>query len=111
MEDIDWACIHECVDVDIAATLFCKMLNVVIDKHAPFTKVKLYDNAPRWFTLDYLSHVNEREFLMRKHKKCPCNVHLAQFIEAKTRTKQLRISLQKSYFEEALNSANSVKKK
>ena len=83
VEELDWSRVLNCPDIEPAAALFHDILNGVVNKHAPFVNVKLSDNAPKWFTLDYLSHVNEREFLKRKYNKCPCPEHRALHLDSK----------------------------
>ncbi len=74
--------------------------------------LKLHDNASHWMTGDYyLSHINEREYYCRKFNKCPWPKHNTLKHESAWQTKQLKLSLQRSYFDEALWNASSVKRK
>ena len=111
VDEIDWTNVLQCEDIEHAANEFHRLLSLTVDQHAPFINLKLRVNAPKWINGDFLAHVNEREFLSKKHKKCPCQYHLTLKLESKIRTRQLKISLQESYFEESLNSATTVKQK
>ena len=59
IERLDWSAIMDDNNVESAASNFHTILCSCVDQHAPMINLKLHDNAPRWMTRDYLSHINE----------------------------------------------------
>ncbi len=111
VERIDWSVVLSDRNIESAASNFHTLLTECVDRHAPMINVKLHDNALKWFTHDYLSHINEREYCRRKYNICPCPEHDRLRLDSRRRTKELRMSLQRSYFDDALRNATTVKKK
>ena len=71
----------------------------------------MWDNVSKWINGDSLSHVNEREFHAQNNRKCPRAMHLDLKLEIRCHNKQLKLSLQQNYFDEALKSAKTTKQK
>ena len=94
----DWA---ECNQADEAACKFHRILIDIVDVFAPFIELKIRANAPKGINGDYLAHINEHEYYARRHKQCPCDLHLEFKQESKIRTKQLKTELQQNYFEDS----------
>ena len=103
----DWDSILTCFDPDAAVELFNKTFLLIVDKHAPYKRFKMRDNAPGWMNGDMLAHINEREYWSRKFKKSGDANHLALKINAKFRTCQLKLSLQSDYFDQRLQNCGS----
>ena len=98
IEQVDWDIICAIDDPNMAADLFRLMLLDIVNRHAPYRKLKLRENAPAWLNTDYLSHVDEREFWARKCRKNPTDYNLTMKFDAIKRTQALRDSLKKILF-------------
>ncbi len=111
VENADWDILYECTDVNVAANILCSTLVKIIDKHAPFTKLKLRDYAPPWLNTEFLGLVDTREFWSNKYKKNPNEYNLMQREIAKVNAKELKEQLQQSYFEDQIDQSNGDSKK
>ena len=69
VEKLDWSVVLMSNDVESTAALFHDILCATVDQHAPHMRVKLYVNAPKWITLDYLSHIKREKVLQQKAQK------------------------------------------
>ncbi len=111
IEQVDWDIICAIDDPNMAADLFRLMLLDIVNRHAPYRKLKLRENAPAWLNTDYLSHVDEREFWAKKCRKSPSDFNFSMKIDAIKRTQTFRDSLKRSYFQESLLNAEGDMKK
>ena len=102
INSIDWSNILAIDDPSTAAETFTTMFSDILDLHAPFKSVKLRLCAPPWINTDYLAHIDEREFLSKRYKKFPRPENLALKKDASYRTNKLKYSIQRSYFQEAV---------
>ena len=109
VDAIDLNDMYNVNDVNVAANMFqCKLLEIV-DLHAPFKKLKVWDHAPPWINTEYLLHVDSREFWSRKFKKSPSQLNLDMKTQAIRNAHQLKLEL-RSYFKDALDSCRGVTK-
>ena len=111
VEDVNWNILYDCTDVNVAANILCTTLVKIIDKHAPFTQLKLRDFAPPWLNTEFLGLVDAREYWSNKYKKSQSEYNLMQREIAKANAKELKEQLQQSYFEEQIEQARGDSKK
>ncbi len=98
----DWSSITHSQDANVAARLFHETFMSVADIHAPIKMINVKESAPAWMSGDYLAHVDERKFLSKCYRKSPTDLNLQLKTESINRTKTLAESLQRSFFQEAL---------
>ena len=98
----DWSDILACHDANIAVDLFTKQFLQICETHAPMHTVNFRSNAPAWLTYDYLAHTDEREFLSKLFKLDPTEANKLAKLDSIYRTNDLKQSLQRSYFRDAI---------
>ena len=102
MCNVDWSPIYIHNDVNAATELFTRMLLNVIDRHAPFKKLKCKANLPKWITGDFLSAVDEKEHRCNIYSRRPTVENAARKRRAIRLVKQMKRVLKKGHIEEAL---------
>ena len=78
---IEWSQLYGIENANEAAARFTSKILIVVDKHAPFIRLKLRDHGPAWLNYDVLSHIDERKYHSRNLNQCPCHEHLLLKIE------------------------------
>ena len=111
VESIEWDVFYNCTDVNMASNMLCSLLTKVINKHAPFTKLKLRDFAPPWLNTEFLGLVDAREFWGNKYKKSQTEYNFKQREVARANAKELKEKLKQSYFEDQIDQSNGDSKK
>ncbi len=111
IDEYNWDDIMMCNDVNTAVELFNREFIKLVNKHAPFRRLKMLDNAPGWLNGDMLAHINEREYWTRKFKKFRTDWHLEKKLSAKRRTRVLKLALQSDYFDEKLRDCGNDSKR
>ena len=86
IDEYNWDEIVMCNDVNTAVELFNREFIKLVNKHVPFKRLKMLDNAPGWLNGDMLAHINEREHWSKKFKKFQTDWHLDEKLSAKHRT-------------------------
>ena len=79
-----------------------KKSSSIADIHAPMREINVKENPPAWVNGNYLAHVDERKYLAKVYKKQPTAGSLENKIDWVQRTYQLHLSLQHSFFREAI---------
>ena len=111
MESIDWNLLYGSTDVNIAAEIFQAELLQTVDKHVPFCKLKVHENAPPWLNMDYLFAVDTREYWSHKFKLVPNEYNFNMKIWAAQACHRLKNKLKESYFSNALEQARGYSAK
>ena len=99
----DWSKVLSCNNPNEAAELFTKQFLTICDKHAPMRIITMKDHAPAWVTNDYLAHRDECRHHCSNFNKNPSAENKLLKEEAIRRCNNLKLSLQRSYFQEAIN--------
>ena len=91
---------------------FTTSFNKVMELHAPIKRLKICEHAPDWLNTDYLAHIDEREYWGKQFDKNPSDLNLRMKNQSIERTKQIKLELQRTYFnDELLKCGNDAKKK
>ena len=99
---MDWSDVLHESDCNKAAELFTLKFVNICDLHAPIRTIQMKDNAPAWITNDFLAHRDERKYYCKNFKKNPSPENKVLKEDAIKRCNDLKLSLQRSYFQEAL---------
>ena len=66
---IDWNEVLLDDDLDRACNKFNRIVNDILDIHAPLKLQKIKGNSPQWISEDLLKEIRERNFLKKKSFK------------------------------------------
>ncbi len=102
VNSIDWSNILATENCETAAELFTTKFLAICDIHAPMRTITLKDHAPAWITNDYLAHRDERKYDCKNFNKNKTEENKVLKDEAIKRCNDLKASLQRSYFQEAI---------
>ena len=102
IERTNWSNVLSSRDANVAMDLFTEWSNAVMDIHAPFKTINVKENTPACMNREYLSHVDERNYLSKVYRKNPTNDNLERKKDSIICTNSLRESLQGSFFQESL---------
>ena len=108
---IDWLILYQIDDVDAAADMLTNLLLNVIDRHAPFKKIRCRNNQPKWVTGDFLSAIDEKEHFCNVFSRRPTQFNEARMRRAIRIVKQMKRALKRGYIEEALLACKGDPKK
>ena len=92
MCNINWTLLYTIDDVDLASQIFTDTILTVFDRHAPFTKIKIYDNQPKWVKGDSLGAIDKKEHWRNVHKR-----RLSPYNEARKREATKRVPKKSSH--------------
>ncbi len=102
IDNTDWSDVLMSEDPNTAAGLFTEKFIEICNKHAPMRTITMKDHAPAWVTNDYLAHRDERKHHCKTFNKHPTPENKLLKDKSINRCNELRLSLQRSYFQEAI---------
>ena len=95
-------------DSDMAWCNFSNKLILIMDKHAPFKKLRVSDSMPKWVTREYLSACDERDALHRKYSRDKTDRNKAEMKRSRNYATKLKNDLKRDYFHKAIRESKGT---
>ena len=90
---------------------FANKLVFIIDRHAPYKKLRVSDSMPKWVTREYLSACDERDALHRRYSKNKNDFNKAEMKRSRNYVTKLKNDLKKDYFHKAIRDSKGDSKR
>ncbi len=102
---VNWYPILSQNDPVIAWDLFLQQLHSLLDKHAPYKKMKITEDLPPWMTGEYMELSNDRDYWIDKARKSNDPVDEITCKDHNFRARRLKKNLKRDFFKLALTEA------
>ena len=99
----DWSYFYNLRDLDTACDIFNNNIKNVAQKHAPFISIKVKGKPEAWVTKEFLTAINERNFLLKQAKKSKSIKDWHTFTQKRNQVIKMKNKLKQSHYNETLS--------
>lgn len=100
VENSNWTEVYTENDIDVKVDNFNRIINALMDKHAPVQSKVLRQNSAPWMNNEIRSMIKRRDKLRKKFKKTKCPEDFEIFRKLRNHTKQMTRNAKIKYYYE-----------
>ena len=111
LSEVNWNCVLQCEDVNVAWNSFKTVFVNIIDSLAPMKRARFKQRSEPWFDETIANYIKIRDQLLSEFKKSNCSTKFTEYKKVRNYTQRLIENSKKDYYKNKLENDKNVPKK